>query len=224
MMGRYPQPIGKRGSLKWIQQYVNRCPDRLNDLIQSKLPGRPPISWCSPLLDDAFAEYRDAAFLKRIGAQELAAELEKFWPARGPQWDALARSEAGDVLLVEAKAHIGELCSPGSKAGLSSRPQIEAAFAEVARGLGAVPRAPWIDLFYQLANRLAHLYFMRMHGRKAWLVLANFVGDHDMQGPRTAAEWLAAYAVVWHVMGLPIRHRMSKFIIEIFPDVAELNG
>ena len=78
------------------------------------------MTWLSPLLTDEWAEYRDEAFLERIGHPELAAALNGFWPTRGPQWDGLAKT--GDiVLLVEAKAHVGELASSGAAESPASR-------------------------------------------------------------------------------------------------------
>jgi hypothetical protein len=123
-------------------------------------------------------------------------------------------------LLVEAKAHIGELCSPATQASPSSRKTIERALKDTISYVRAKPNAPWSGAFYQLANRLAHLYFLRKHGLKAWLVLINFVGDDDMSGPRSEREWNAAYQVVWHVLGVPKQHKLAPFIIEIFPDVS----
>jgi hypothetical protein len=219
-MIRVEQPPGERGSLKWIQQAVNLNPAILNELILPRLVGARTIRWRSPLEDDRYAEYRDSGFLERIGANQLAPELEKFWPSRGPQWDALAQCDDGTILLAEAKAHIGELCSPPSQARAVSRKKIQAALDKAASFIGAEPRAPWSDVFYQLANRIAHLYFLRKHGIKAWLVLINFIGDSEMKGPSSEAEWRAAYQIVWHVLGIPKRHKLSPYIVEIFPDVA----
>jgi len=161
-MGRFPQDVGIRGSQKWIQLAVNDTKARSFDqLIIPHLSGAKGIMWCSPLAGDQFAEYRDAAFLNRIGASHLSAELADFWPSRGPQWDALGRSDAGDVLLVEAKAHIREMLSPASAAGEVSRKKIEDVLMETALNMGAEPRCPWIENFYQLTNRLAHLHFLR---------------------------------------------------------------
>jgi len=220
---RVHQAEGKRGSQKWLQQAVNRTPAVLDGLILPRLAGAVRISWLSPLVDDKFAEYRDTDFLECIGAERLTTDLVKFWPRRGPQWDGLAVSDTGDVLLIEAKAHIGELCSPPTQAGPSSRRTIEKALKEIASYVRAKPCAPWSGAFYQLANRLAHLYFLRRHGIKAWLVLVNFVGDDEMRGPRSEREWSAAYQVVWHVLGVPKEHRLSPYVIEIFPDVDRLN-
>jgi hypothetical protein len=199
---------------------VNQDPPRnLDKLILSHLDGATSIEWKSPLFDDDFAEYRDEAFLRQIGEQHLADELARFWPRRGPQWDALAVSDAGDVLLVEAKAHIGELHSPPSGAEGESRKIIEKALQETAAALGANARIPWGTVFYQLTNRVAHLHFLRKTGIKAWLVLVNFVGDVEMKGPRTEAEWAAAYEIVWHVLGVPSRHALLSFIVHVCPDV-----
>ena len=110
-MGRFNQGTAKRGSQKWIQRAVNLKPTVLNGLILPQLGGASSIAWCSPLEADQFTEYSDVDFLERIGHPELAINLEAFWPNGGPHWDALARSERGDVLLIEAKAHVEEMCS-----------------------------------------------------------------------------------------------------------------
>jgi hypothetical protein len=217
---RIPQREGMRGSLKWIQKAVNEAePRSLDSLILPHLNGALKLQWCSPLTKDEFSEYRDNAFLNRIGAGNLSAALQEFWPSRGPQWDGLAVSDAGDVLLVEAKAHINELFSPASAASAASKKKILRALEQTALSAAAVPRSPWVDSFYQLGNRLAHLYFLRSRSVKAWLVLVNFVGDREMRGPNTQEEWEAAYKVVWYVMGLPEGNALSKYVLHCFPSV-----
>jgi hypothetical protein len=222
-MGRLVQPKGERGSLKWMQLAVGQRPPRvLDSLILPRLGGATRITWQSPLEEDGFAEYRDEAFLEKIGASALAPALAQFWPRRGPQWDGLATTDRDDVLLVEAKAHIAELCSPPSQASGSSLKSIEAALGETAASLGADMRVPWTDLFYQLTNRLAHLHFLRDRGAKAWLVLVNFVGDGEMGGPTSQAEWVTAYQIVWHVLGIPNRHKLAPFVLHVCADVKSL--
>lgn len=221
-MSRIAQPAGTRGSLKWIQRCVNERPSALDPLILAKLDGASQITWRSPRADDDFAEYRDAAFLERIGAERLAGDLAAFWPTGGPQWDALGITDRGDALLIEAKAHIAEMLSPATQASPASRSRIEAALAETVQALGATPKADWCETFFQLANRFAHLHFLRSRGVSAWLVLVNFVGDEDMDGPSTAAEWEAAYQVALHVMGLPARHKLSRYVVHAYTTVAAL--
>lgn len=218
---RIEQPEGMRGSLKWIQRAVNEQWPSLNQPIADRLGVTlESLSWMSPLAEDRFAEYRDGAFLSRIGQASLSGELQAFWPTRGPQWDALGKTANGDVLLVEAKAHIAEICSPGTSAGDTSRTRIETALAETADHLGArAERAAWSDHFYQLANRLSHLHFLHRHGVRAWLILVNFVGDREMAGPTTSEAWEAAYEVAFHVMGLPKKHLLSCHVLHVYPTV-----
>ena len=190
--------------------------------IQSRLGKNAVIRWVSPLAEDEFAEYRDAAFLHLVGRPGLTEELGAFWPKSGPQWDGLGVSDEGEVLLVEAKAHIAEMCSPGTMAGVVSRARIEDALEVAASQLKARPgRAPWADHFYQLANRLAHLVFLRDRGVPAWLVLVNFIGDEEMKGPSTAEAWHAAYDVAFHVMGLRRSHPYARFVVHVTPDVRD---
>src|SRR5690606_32478350 len=88
--------------------------------------------------------------------------------------------------------------------------------------LGArASRAAWADHFYQLANRLAHLNFLREHGVPAHLVLVNFLNDAEMNGPKSPEAWHAAYEVAFSVMGLGRRHPLSRYVIEVFPDVTQ---
>ncbi|WP_225767180.1 hypothetical protein [Inquilinus sp. Marseille-Q2685] len=220
-MSRIVQKPGSKGSLKWIQRAVGERWPSLDDPILAGIPGARSIDWRSPLAADDYAEYRDEDFLTRLDIVHLAAELRDFWPNRGPQWDALGRTDTGDLLLLEAKSHVAEMCSPGTAAAAASKERITARLKEVAGTLGVRSTgAAWTDFFYQLANRLAHLQFLRNQGQPAYLVLVNFLNDAEMDGPTTPEAWKAAYEVAFHVMGLPQRHKLSRYVIEVFPDVA----
>jgi hypothetical protein len=209
-----PPDGAPRGSLKWLRIAISERPGALS------FDDGGPVTWLSPLASDGFAEYRDAAFLKRLGIDRLAAALAAFWPARGgPQWDALG-TRGDQVILVEAKAHIGEFFGSPCLASAASRRVIEAAFAETQAALGAKPRAPWTDCYYQYANRLAHLHFLRAQGVDARLLFVGFIGDKGMKGPESAAEWSVAYRSADYALGLPGRHRLSPFVHHVCPDVA----
>jgi hypothetical protein len=211
-----------RGSLKWIQCAINDHGGVLEAALLPKLKSARSIEWRSPLTQDDFAEYRDAEFLKLVGLEKLSSALAEFWPQRGPQWDALGVTDRGDVLLVEAKAHIGELCSPGTQASAKSKERIQGALSETALALAAKPRAAWTEVFYQLANRLAHLHFLRSRGVPAWLILLNFIGDSDMKGPQSSKEWEAAYLLAYHVMGIHADTSLMRYVLHLYPAVSEL--
>jgi hypothetical protein len=221
---RYPRGGFARGSERWLRIAVSDRQAVLNDPIQAAIGSRSAIEWLSPNPPD-WAEYRDAGALQLLGLGNLVPALSEFWPRRGPQWDALGRSTAGDIFLVEAKANVPEFCSSASGAGPVSRAVISQRLNELAADLGASDnRVAWTGRFYQLANRLAHLNFLRNHGAPAWLVLVNFVGCTDARKPVAREAWEAVYEVAWYAMGLPRHHKLSKWIIEIHPHVSELAG
>jgi len=201
---------------------VNHRPDLLDEGILARIPGAGSVEWISPLASDSYAEYRDADFLSVVGADAAAPALASFWPRSGPQWDALGRTNRGDILLVEAKAHIGEMFSPPTGATGAAFQAIEAALYHTAQGVKAQPKAAWSKCFYQYANRLAYLAFLRENGHEAWLVLVSFLGDKDMGGPEHPETWQAAYSVMDHVLGLRARHGLSRWIIHAHPAVADL--
>jgi hypothetical protein len=194
---RVPQPLGSRGSLKWIQRLVEGNPALLTDALRLSFGADADwtIDWVSPRRADEWAEYRDAKFLEKLGLRDHTEALAAFWPAGGPQWDALGVSSARDVILVEAKAHFDELTSHCG-AGDDSRALIDTALASTKKALGAGANASWMSPYYQYGNRLAHLHFLRSRGVSARLVFVYFYGDVDMNGPTSSAEWQSRLSAV----------------------------
>jgi len=77
--------------------------------------------------------------------------------------------------LVEAKAHIDEAVDFGSRAKTDSLKQICRALTCAKKAFGVIGDAPWDSPFYQYANRLAHLYFLRqLNGLDAYLLFLYF--------------------------------------------------
>ncbi len=212
---RVVQPEGSRGSLKWLQKAIEQGGAMLRPA------ALPDIRWVSPLREDQFAEYRDSAFLERIGQGHLAQALAEFWPRGGPQWDALGL--AGDKpVLVEAKAHVREFFSPASQASEASLTKISASLQDVAARLGARPGADWSKVFFQYANRMAHLDFLRRNGVDAHLLFVSFLNDADMKGPCHIAEWHVAFEAANYTLGLPTRHSLQRYVHHVYPDVSLL--
>jgi hypothetical protein len=139
-VSRTIQKPGDRGSLKWIQRAVNSSPQTIDEPILAAIDASgEKVEWLSPLASDDYAEYRDGDFLNLLGQGDLREELLSFWPQRGPQWDALGRTSRGDIILVEAKAHIAEMLSPPSQAALQSRAIIDRALATTIAALEKKP-------------------------------------------------------------------------------------
>ena len=155
-----------RGSRKWLQILVNCRPELLNDSIAQRLHELPDdIDWRSPIWEDHYAEYRDQSFLDRLAGSmyyrapmQAQQELSDFWPRFGPQWDGLAVSDRGQVLLVEAKAHIPEMVTAPTQArGESALLKIQESLGRVKNFVNSKAPVDWSTSFYQYANRLAHL-------------------------------------------------------------------
>ena len=218
MASRTVQKIGTKGSLAWMQALVNRHPKVLNAAVGTVLGIDPAtIDWVSPLAADDHAEYRDQGFLDKLGINLTRHSLSDFWPNRGPQWDALARTPSS-VILVEAKAHLNELTSTCA-AGDASMAKIQRSFDMMKDGIGASRDTDWTTPFYQYANRLAHLYLLsELNGIDTELVMLCFLNDREMRGPETAAQWHDAISLVHDTLGiasLPILEHVHHVFIDV---------
>lgn len=223
-MTRIIQKSDGRGSLKDIQVLVNKNQDLIDNLLKSSFNALADqqIIWTSPLEQDDFAEYRDNDFLLKVGLDPTEIKLDDFWPAKGPQWDALAKTTNGHVILVEAKANISEIVSPGTGAGEISKTIIDKSLNDTKAFLNLTNPIDWSGKFYQYTNRLAHLYFLRVKCNKpTFLVNIYFIGDDSVSGPKTKQEWDAALIVLHTYLGLT-RNSLSEFMTDIFIDVKDL--
>jgi hypothetical protein len=184
-MGRFIQNPNSKGSLKNLQVAINEKKKYLD---------------CEILKD---AEYRDEDFLKNLGIlSKIEYPLSDFWPKNGPQWDALGVSR-DEIILVEAKANIPEMVSPGSRAKFQSRKKIENSLWEVQKYLNISNSTDWTGTFYQYANRIAHLYYLReINEINANLLFIYFINDKTVDGPENKSEWLGAIQTMECYLGL----------------------
>jgi len=219
-MGRFMQDNDSHGSLKDLQILINEKPELLNKKLTEKI-GKPiNITWKSPLSDDQFAEYRDQEFIDLLGLKtKITYPLNDFWPNRGPQWDALGLDK-DIVFIVEAKANIPEIVSPGTGAGSESKAKIMDAFSEVKEYLNINNNIDWSGTFYQYANRIAHLYYLRvLNGINAFLINIYFINDDSVEGPASEQEWHGAIRVIKQYLGIPKRNKLDKYMVNVFIDV-----
>ncbi len=214
-MARFPQRSRTKGSQHWIQQFVNGSAALLDERI-----GLGPVAWRSPLASDEFAEYRDDAVLDVLDARPSKRPLRTFWPRGGPQWDALGRALSGEIVLVEAKAHLNELYSPPMDASAEpSIARIQLSLREVQQGLGVSEAYDWSKQFYQYANRLAWAYWLdRLNMIPTRLVFVYVVGDVQVGGPADSSEWELAIDAVRDALGL---RQAPPFVTDLFVDVRE---
>lgn len=219
-MTRKPCGPAARGSQRWLQLVANR--ERALFDLQLAQAGLGPALWLSPLEPDEYAEYRDHAFLRRLDLQLPHRSLETFWPEGGPVWDGLARTEAGSILLIEAKANLPELASSASRAGPASAALIARSLDEAKPSFGAPASANWAGTYYQYANRLAHLHLLRACNRvDAYLVFLYFTGAADVHGPQSIDEWRPAIEALHRALELGVGP-LTPFVVDLFVDVAHL--
>lgn len=227
-MPRIAQRRATKGSQKWLQVVVNEAPHLLDRAIAAHIAFSPTdkIAWLSPHAGDSYAEYRDETWLSKLGIRAEHRALRDFWPPRGPQWDGLGRATRGDVFLIEAKAHIGELLSTACAATPPSRKLIERSLSHIKTALGVGAGPDWTATCYQYANRLAHLYFLRVLNKiPAYLVFVYFLNAADVQGPTTAEEWTGAIQLMQAMLGLDderIERRLGSGVVEVFIDVRDI--
>lgn len=204
-MPRRPRPQKTSRSEHWLRVAVNEQTTAFDSHVREALgfPTDELIEWLSPVASDEYAEYYDQSFLTLLGVDDSKAPLETFWPASGPRWDGLAKTSGGKVILVEAKAHIAEAVDYGSKAGPTSLELIEESLAKAKSAYRARAEAVWIKPFYQYANRLAHLYYLRkLLGANAYLLFVCVTDAPDVPAPASAPEWRGALAAIECALGL----------------------
>ena len=226
-MARKPQSCAEKGSKKWLQLAVNERPVLLgSQIVQQLRPNPSVIQWFSPIECDKYAEYSDQDFIDLLELELRGCPLERFWPKRGgPNWDGLAKTDRSQVLLVEAKAHFGEMAGSGSSAtSPTSIERIDLSLKRTQQFLGASQSVDWArSAFYQYANRLAHLYLLsELNGLDAYLLMVYFLNDVEMQGPSKISEWNDANCEQFSKLGLPNCHQLSDRIINLYVNVRDL--
>lgn len=217
--------VAVNGSQRLLQLAVNHRPELLLSALRKSgaIGRREALRWVSPLAAENHCEYRDSAALEKLGlVQRVRKPLAEFWPARGCVWDALGVAGESRPILIEAKAHIAEAASPGTRASEKSRALIERSLAQARRHFAPRSKAEWAGLFYQYANRLAHqFYFRSLNGVESSLVFLYFTNAVDMDGPATEEEWHGASRLIHAVLGLPAN--LASFgIYHAFVDAPQL--
>jgi hypothetical protein len=219
--------MGKRGDGYGSEDHLRRLldsdPARLTDPLARKARLAPSrIEWL-PFPHDSRGnerEFQGIAFLPPDARKGLMDAWRKFWPQKGRKqsWDAIARS-SDTWFLVEAKANQPEFCSPGTRSEGEPRKQIERSLNRTKRSLGVHRYVSWIDSYYQYANRLAILDFLRRNKVDARLVFIYFIDAHfpdDTPCPTSEADWKRLIEARRLTLGLPKKHELAPYEYDLF--------
>jgi hypothetical protein len=212
-----------KGSKRYMQDAVADRPNELGLAIGEALPALQAqrLTWVSPLPEHAYKEFKDGTFLEAVGQGVHGGSLREFWPSGGPNWDALATVdvEGGGVVLVEAKAHVGETPKVDrSRAGPESVARIASSMARTRSYLGVPRGSPsWPEHHYQVANRIAHLWWLNeVCGVPTWLVFLGFTDSRGWLGwpgnPLSPSGWRVQVAGWMSNLGLPKAHPLADRI------------
>lgn len=172
----------------------------------------------------ADAELKGLEFLTGVKWAYLQAKWAEFWPLGSGihNWDAVGwlNIDGGkELLLVEAKAHTGEIHSDCQAKATASQTKIQAALDETKKALGVTNANDWTKGYYQYTNRLATLNFLNRLDIKTHLLFIYFVGDLKGAGrdcPQTVEEWSAALKAQDDWVGLPTEHPLKGRIHKMF--------
>jgi hypothetical protein len=224
-MSRIGYVYGSEWHLLWYLGYRRAALSRA----VSEITGATTVEWIdAPLLPSGqVSEWEGIDVLAPSpGVQQ---QWHAFWPTRGSaqRWDAIARLDGTDWLLVEAKAHPNELLAPCQAKAPASIAQIDRAFDATRQAVGAdaVPSAEWRGPYYQYANRLATLHFLRTvcdPPVPARLLFIYFCGDRHprINGPADAAGWAPPLNLMYHNLGIDPQAPLLRFVHALFLDVA----
>ena len=219
--------IGYGYGSRWhLCRYLAYHRAELNRSVES-VTGGEALEWLDFPFDPA-SRFLDGEWkgLDFLGEDHPARNVwRSFWPQTGnvPNWDAVGRvriAEAAEWLLVEAKAHVGELksaCGAKAAGGLAT---IQKAFVETKAAMGVPQAADWLGPYYQYANRLATLHFLIKQGVPARLFFVYFLGDAHPHSrwkcPTCAEEWEHSLRPMYDHLGLTHTSELEKRVHRLF--------
>ncbi len=154
------------------------------------------------------------------------------WPQSGnPQnWDAVGvlkkpgNPDQQGIVLVEAKAHIGEISTHIGAKSPKSLQLIESTLRRTADNLHATfDKKTWMQEFYQHSNRLAVYDYMKRCGLNPYLLFVYFIGDLGNSSricPQDVRGWESALSDLDQKMG--IQHiYASEHVSKLFLSVTD---
>jgi hypothetical protein len=150
-------------------------------------------------------------FLDLIGETNLSEEVERWWLAvhtsktKTPNWDLISTIKTSEgkngILLVEAKAHHGEIGSSGKPLAIKTSEnseknyqKIRSAIEEANADISLQVASSNISILscYQLSNRVAHAWWLANKGYHVVLMYLGFQECKDMPGRKLFlqdADW-----------------------------------
>ncbi|MDW2880084.1 MULTISPECIES: hypothetical protein [Bacillaceae] len=220
-----------KGSKYHFQTYVNKYSGVLNQDIFSHSPsllaythGERIINWKSPLAHESYKEYQDDFLQLYYDDEDECKKSKQFirdhWAKNGPVWDGIGLVSGitkKGLILVEAKSHLRETHSKIKATSAKSISQITETIALTQAQFGSSAFiTPWLNEYYQLANRFAYLYLLNQELHiPTWLILVQFIDDFT-HIKTSKEQWIAHYQKVFHTLGISHHAPMLSQIILLY--------
>lgn len=183
--------------LRWLGRHRNDFDRRIKSLLEID-----NITWLDFDFDTKETipdkEIVGLNFLNKRENSSVITKWKEEWPQSGNSmnWDLVgftANESEKTWILIEAKAHLGEL-KQDCKAKDESLAKIEKALAIAAinNNITILDGKPWTRKYYQFANRIYILDFLKRNNIKAKLVNIYFIGDmifKNRKSPQNIEDW-----------------------------------
>jgi hypothetical protein len=177
----------------------------------------------APLRDD-----KELSGLEFIEDEHVQERWKSFWAQAGnaQNWDAVGKihfDDRDEWLLVEAKAHVGEITSECGAIDPVSTQKINLALEKASRAFGnqSIPAENWLARYYQYANRLTVLYFLMKEcvpSVNARLLFIYFCGENrkGWECPQNEQEWLPRIKEMNDRLGVDKSCELAKRVHHLF--------
>ena len=110
-----------------------------------------------------------------------------------------------------------------STAGEISKNKIREAFSETQTNLGITGKQDWTRKYYQLANRIAVLYFLNEIAKiPSFLITIFFINDRNRSKnpcPKSDRNWFPAINEEYEYLGISHNKWIERHIKKVFIDV-----
>ena len=217
------------GSEFQLMRFLGHHRNELNDLIHKATNTNELIEWLDfPYNDNKISgdgEWIGIECFSKLSnyKEEICEKWKKFWPQKGSSmnWDGIFKIK-DTWYFVEAKAHKEESFQKCSASSQNSIGKINSAFEETQKWLDIKNYRDWIKTnCYQLANRLAFIYFCNEICKiNAKLLYIGFVNGFRMKKDEvhSSNEWEEIWKEEKTTLGIEQKAITKDYIFFIHPN------
>lgn len=212
--------------LRWLGRHRNEFDKRVKQLLNTD-----NITWLDFNFDEGKSipdkELTGLSFLDKTISEPVFSTWIDEWPQSGNvmNWDLVGFTMINNTktwILIEAKAHKGELSQPCKATSDKSKKMISDALKNAAQNYGIESNLNWINKYYQLSNRIYILDLLKRFDINAKLINIYFVGDwisKSRQSPQSIVDWSYLLNTMKTDMNMTAELQTSIGFFDLFLDV-----